>query len=121
MLRQSARIHSSEPDIQEVLLAEAPTIALHVGTEVKFGGIPSNAALLELLRVHFELSFLSDHSIFEGFSGSREPRHRAEVASRAHQHASLNILIGDPSLSRSPQSGQTRRRQNPRTGTLEQV
>src|SRR5262249_4588403 len=105
MLSEPVRIYSSQSDIQEILLAETPTITLHVGAKIELGRIATNARCRLLLRRHLELKLLRNHSVLSRPPCAGEPSHRAEMPARAYHHASAYLSIRDPALAGAVEAG----------------
>src|SRR2546421_5608256 len=89
-------IHPPQAHVQKILLSKTPAIAFEVRAKVEFGNLWRDRAAGPLLLIHFEFDFLcDDHGLAGGLSAS-EPRHRAEVATRAYHQPSPHTAVRDP-------------------------
>src|SRR5579872_845843 len=118
---ETVRVHSSQANVQEVSLAEAPAVAFHVRAKVEFRGFGLDAAGGDLGRDHFELGFLGDHDGFGFGLGGREAGDRAEVSAGADDDAGADLSVRNPMLAGSLQAGEVYAWEQARVGAMDQV
>src|ERR1039458_4824197 len=89
VLGEAVIIHAADADGEDILLAEAPSIAAQVAAKIKFGQFAGDAGVGRLRGGHLELDFAGDHRRRGGFV-PQEAGHRTEVSSGANHKSRLD-------------------------------
>src|SRR5437868_2499917 len=96
MLRKPAAVQPAETSVQDVVLAEAPAVAAHVGTEIKFRDFRTHGARSLLLRVHGELSLLRGDDLLGAHFRAHILRNGTEVTPSSDHQFCVNLAVHDP-------------------------
>src|SRR5690606_34719032 len=87
----------AEPDVQVVLLAEAPAVALQVRAEIKLGPVGLDLTQGLLAGTQGKLDLLGGYRRFIAAElGAEVARDGAEVSARAHQHGGADGAVDHP-------------------------
>src|SRR2546421_201303 len=97
MLRKSMLVQASQPDIQEVVFAKTPAIALDIAAEIKLRNFRLDVAGTSLVRIHLELNFLGHHRLI-AIGVSQMPRDGTKMAASPNQQSGFELAIDDPAF-----------------------
>src|ERR1039457_5547561 len=97
VLGEAVIIHAADADGEDILFAEAPSVAAQVAAKIKLRQFAGDAAAGGLRGGHLELDFACDHRGRRGFV-PQEARHRTKVSSGANHKQRLDVVVDDPAL-----------------------
>src|SRR6185503_3922575 len=94
---QLVLVKTSQPDVEEIAFAEAPSISLKITAEKKLRLLGGNVAGCCLRFVHGKLNFLRHHRAFQHASADKA-RNGAKVTSSSNQHPRAKLAIDNPAI-----------------------
>ena len=85
-------VQAAEPDVEVIVLPEAPAVALEIAREVKLGRVGRDREFCSIQRVDRELDFLGGNDRCVAKRAIEPAGYRAKVTAGADEHCARTIV-----------------------------